>query len=152
MDHSLQKFSSSKDAPAAFPIWESNLSGHLGVGRQRLFELRESALVLGVDWIKKGRRVCLSLEAVRKLEVELGVETNTPGQEPTVLAQVFTFKVHPKLITHPNMILATDGTNIYRVRVKTKANFLRGMEIRCQHDRLDLYDHVGNCPRFRGKY
>lgn len=157
MEH-LQKFSSAKEDAQEFPVWESKLVGRLGLSRTFLMKLRDQHLTQGVDWIKKGRRVLLSPVAVDKLRRVMDLPAEKRAlEEPYALPapperKIYTLKVYRKVISHPNMILATDDVNIFRVRVKTKTHFLPGMEIRCEHDHQDLFNHVGNCPRFRGRY
>jgi hypothetical protein len=66
-------------------------------------------------------------------------------------AAVKRLKVH-KLVLNPRLILATDGAAVVRVRVPDCRNFIKGMEFNARLIGGDLYELVGRCPRFRGRW
>lgn len=146
--------SSTQKAPSGFPVWESSLAVRIGVSRNVVAVAREASLVQGSDWIFYRRRIVLTDAAAEKLAAHFRatpLETNGASEPATHVPEVI-FKVHPRKCANPRILLATDGTNLVRVRVKAKEKFRPGMPIRCTQLGEGLYQIVGNHPRFNGKY
>lgn len=140
-----------------FPWREDFLATALGRPRTALAEMRGQFLLEGTDWARAARVVCLTESAAIKLAERLGLSAaDVPAlygeQKPAAPVRVWAFTVHNATLTNKHIVLATDGPNIFRVRVKSNVNFRKGMAISCTHVQADLFELHGNCPRFPGKY
>jgi len=139
-----------------FPWLESEQTEKFGCTHKALHIARVGMLLEGKDFIRHKRRVCLSDAGMRKLWLSFGLpEQDSPvaQKEPARPGPVlFTLLVHPRKTLNPHVIQAILDNKLCRVRVKTKTNFRPYMKVTCRHVGADLYELVGNCPRFPGKY
>lgn len=146
----------SKTAPG-FNWLESEQTGKFGCTQEALHAARAELLVEGKDFVRWKRRVCLSDAGMLKLWLSFGLPA---GDAPTVAGDAKDEKkqalhiltVHPRKTLNPHVIQALLDGKLCRVRVKTKINFRPSMKVSCRHIGGDLYELVGNCPRFPGKY
>jgi hypothetical protein len=134
--------------------------GRLGVARETLREIRQELLREGVDWVTSGNRVVLNRDAVKRvigrLEV-LGVVGSADGAKKRAAGDLAeqgegtmneVMVGHPvaemrvvKRVANPNMVLATDGSTLYRVRGRHAGERLKtGMKIRARHVQADLWE------------
>jgi hypothetical protein len=166
MNDQPSRENTSSDKPV-FYIREASLVGKLNISRNDLLAIRTRLLQEGVHFAKIGRRVMLSEQGfglvAKSLEMtaaEADKAVGYPDQEnqkkPAQSANgcitPMLFKVTARKTANPHIVLASNGEVIVRVRVKNKENFRPGMVVRCEHVHADLYNLVGNCPRFPGKY
>jgi hypothetical protein len=166
MDAELKNENPTKDE-GMFCIRESSLVGRLNISRNDLLAIRTRLLQEGVHYAKIKRRVMLSFtgfamiaKSLEMTRAEADKVTGNPSAEnekkPASGAAgcnaPVLFKVTARRTTNPHIVMASNGTLTVRVRVKTKQNFRPGMVVRCEHVQGDLYNLVGNCPRFPGKY
>jgi len=145
-----------KTAPDGFPWPEKELAERFGCSPASLQDFREHRMEQGVAWVKYKRHIFWSEFAVRSAAEALGLvdaELTWLEREKTPAAvTLYKFAVYPRRTMNPHIIMASGPKGLVRVRVKTKDNFRAGMEVRCVHVAGDLFELVGNCPRFPGKY
>jgi hypothetical protein len=145
-----------------FCIWESHLKARFGLHKDLIRKLRQEKLVLGKHWAMRKNRVAYTEEGSRLLQNALQPINGAAVAPVTVEAErvqegsvwqrpAMELKVWRK-VTNLKIIMATDGTNLFRVRVKSAENFVIGMPIQCAHVAADLFELVGNCPRARGRW
>jgi hypothetical protein len=54
---------------------------------------------------------------------------------------------------NPKLIIATaNNGDLVRVRVRDNQNFQKGMKVNAKQIQADLYELVGRCPRFKGRW
>lgn len=54
---------------------------------------------------------------------------------------------------NPRLIIATaNNGDLVRVRVRDSQNFQKGMSLTAKQIQADLYELVGRCPRFKGRW
>jgi hypothetical protein len=145
-----------------FEWLEADLAARFGCPVAQLVKWRGLELVEGKDWERIKRQVHYTASAVKKTALAVAGlrEEDLPwlGHPRPPVPPVVTFKVYPMRTLNPHILLAQDGfvasgaPRLVRVRVKTKDNFRPGMEVRARHVGGDLYELVGHCPRFPGKY
>ncbi len=145
-----------KTAPDGFPWFEATVAERLGCSRNSLRAYRLHHFTDDKDFTKHNREIYWSVEAVRAVAEALGMELGDVSwlsEEKPAPPPVHELKVYPRKTLNPHIIMATHVTlGIVRVRVKAKVNFRAGMAVRCTHVGGDLFELVGNCPRFPGKY
>ena len=149
MDENFQQ----KDAPTDFPWVENELPAVLGVPLSLLARYRTQGLLEGIHFVRHRRRVCLSNQALALLRHALKLET--PKNPPPPPPPTVRLKTTPHKTLNPHIIMAClldDEKAVMRVRVKSKENFRAWMVIEARHLGADLYELVGNCPRFPGKF
>jgi DNA-directed RNA polymerase beta subunit len=56
------------------------------------------------------------------------------------------------LTRNGQIVMATRGEELVRVRVRESRHFVAGMKMTCRHLQADLWELVGRCPRFRGRW
>jgi len=150
-----QKIETQKE-PLTFVIAEKDLPGLLGCPPDQPAEVRY-LLEEGRDWQKVGRSIRWTLAAAREYATSLGMDWRLvaglgDGAATPAAPVVTVLKTTARKTLNPHILLATDGAQLFRVRVRKKDNFRPGMEVRCTHVGADLYELIGNCPRFPGKY
>jgi hypothetical protein len=148
--------------PKAFPYLESELARRSGLGREAMEVQRKVLLVEGVDFVREKRHVALCYDSATRVLAACGVPASdveaflgvVMAPEPKNAAQeaVVLLKVHPRRVINAHVLLVTDGKSLFRLRVRNKENFRAGMDVRCEHISGDLYNLIGNAPRFPGKY
>ncbi len=153
-----EKFETSKGAHGAeaFPVAEKGLPRLLGCQRDQPAKVRY-LLEESPDRQKVGRSIRWTLAAVREYATSRGMDwrlvAGLGDGDATPAAPVVTvLKTTACKTLNPHILLATDGAQLLRVRVRKKDNFRPGMEVRCTRVSADLYDLIANCPRFPGKY
>lgn len=151
---------------------EQRLVTAIGTHRDVIRELR-AALVEGEDWEMQANEVTYSEEGVRKVLGKLRVRlpekrTRVPGgmtmcallaacvSDAELLhgAETATLTV-TGLTRNKHLLLAEAAagkTGPLRVRVQSAEKFVVGMEVKCRHVHDDLWELVGHCPRFRGRW
>jgi len=150
-----------------FYIREASLVGRLNISRTDLLAIRNRLLTEGQHYARVGRRVMLSDEGfalvaksleMTPAEAHKAAPAGDPKNEKKPAGAAYThdvmvYKVSPRATFNPHIVLAVNLVGqLVRVRVKSKTNFRPGMPIKCMQVQGDLYDLVGNCPRFPGKY
>jgi hypothetical protein len=138
-------------------ILERDLAGKLGVTRDVLRDLRKRVLE-AEDFAQQGRDVMIHADGVAKIT---GALAEKNGAEKKAVAieiddeESFVLLVH-KLPPNRRIVLAkkeeADDEQVMRVRVRDNGHFVPGMRLRCRHLDGDLYELVGRCPRFKGRY
>lgn len=134
-----------------FPFVEADLPAQLGCSREKLAALRNDLLTRNRDFTFHKGRVCLSTFGLTRVLDALGLPEMIALPEKPAPGPV-TFAVHPRKTLHRQILLATDGQRVVRVRVHSKENFRPGMKVTCTLIEGDLYQLVGRCPRSPGKY
>lgn len=171
----LTEFKTAQGAPARpedFTHFESVLASRMGVNRQILREKRKAATE-GEHWSwVGGNRVCWSEAGLVWLEnalraprndrgVDPSPESSTAGNEqdahaalakPAQKTAVRQFSVVRTFLSNPRLLLATDGLNMVRVRVRNSAGFVKDMLIPCRPVHDDVWELARPCPRWRGKW
>lgn len=143
---------------SVFKIPEKRLVALVGCSPLEVQKARYT-LTEGFDFKKLGRSYfwtmqaahafasgILGSEAATILELRYDALAEAGVTEPVVLT------VLRRKTANPHILLATDGSHVFRVRVKSKVNFRGDMLVNCKHVQADLYELVGNCPRQPGKY
>ena len=153
-----QEFTASK----SFPYLEEDLATRSGLLRHNLEATRKLMLVEGVDFVREKRRVMLSYSAAARALAAHGVPPGdaerflgvvmAPDEKSAPQRAVVMLKVHRRSVMNAHVLLVTDGTSVFRLRVRSKENFRPGMDVRCNLISGDLYELVGNAPRYPGKY
>ena len=150
---------------------EAHVAGSLGICRDHIRHLRQTFLTEGVHWAYVKKRVMLSEAALSILAQKKALpypttEFSEKAQGEAVAAQRLLLPApfkgtlvawsSPKnsriLLAYPPGTDPQNRLNLVRVRVRSNENFVRGMEFQAQHVNEDLYDLVGSCPRWRGKF
>jgi hypothetical protein len=148
-------------------IYEGDLALELGLTRETMASLRREHLQEGVDWTLNAKKVWLVPAAAERLKAQLGCPDlpagkNGHGEAPGAKAEPVELVV--RLIPRNIHIVVCEkkedgdrgdfGAGLVRVRVRSNANFLPGMQIRAMPhpDYSDVFDLVGRCPRQRGRW
>jgi len=93
--------------------------------------------------------------------VDPSPESSTAGNEqdahaalakPAQKTAVRQFSVVRTFLSNPRLLLATDGLNMVRVRVRNSAGFVKDMLIPCRPVHDDVWELARPCPRWRGKW
>jgi hypothetical protein len=142
-------------------VFEGDLALELGLTRETMASLRREHLLDGRDWQLVGKKVWLGPAAVKRLKEKVGCldspgQKNGHGEAPSAIAEPVELVIRsvPRNI-HIVVCEKKEGDGeLVRVRVRSNANFLPGMEIRgMPHpDYSDVFDLVGRCPRQRGRW
>jgi hypothetical protein len=140
---------------------EQELSDRLGVSRAILKKMRGE--LLADDWSADGRSIRYTEEGVAAI---VGLLEKNAGGEPTLTATVsdalaggpgalvrLTASRKP---VNPKILLCHVGEKNagpeVRCRVRSTVNFFRGMVFSAKHVEGTLYELVGRCPRFPGRW
>lgn len=148
-------------------ISEHDLARELGVSRDLVRKARRS---LDIPLQMDGKTAVLPDTEAERVRSHLGapptekdapclcgasalapVVTDSAPAAPPPGQEVVTLRVH-RIVQNPHIILATDGLCILRVRVRSSANFIVGMEIPARRIQGDLYELARPCPRARGRW
>lgn len=142
-------------------ILEDALALEFGLTREAIASLRREHLEMEVDWRLISKKVWLAPGGVEKLRARLGcpessAEKNGHGEAPGAPAEPVLLVVRsiPRNV-HIVVCEKKDGDGaLVRVRVRSNANFLPGMELRAlaHPDYRDVFDLVGRCPRMKGRW
>jgi hypothetical protein len=134
-------------------VSEKDVSEQLGVSRQILKEAR-SRLQEGEDWILTKKSVMYSnvrmCNLLRVLELPVSDSVLHTVVE-FIPAEVVLARVTRKYPNKRILGAVLDGKAV-RVRVPSNVKFLPGMDVPCRLIDEDLYELVGRCPRWRGKF
>jgi len=161
---------------------EDELAGNLGIDRRELAKSRKRVLQRKVDWITDKGKVCLTEDATRKILADLGILGSERAQEPAPDSPVPPPSESPPELPEPilpvqildlgpsqpqnttielvmektcrnrRIIICRKGEDPVRVRVRNSRNFRKGMKVKARLISADLYELVGRCPRFRGRW
>jgi hypothetical protein len=141
-------------------VFEGDLALELGLSREAMALLRREHLEEGTDWILNLKKVWLAPAAIEKLKEKIGcpdlpAQNNGHGEAPGANGEPISLIVSsvPRNI-HIVVCEKKEGGALVRVRVRSNANFIVGMELRgVPHpDYSDVFDLVGRCPRQRGRW
>jgi len=154
-------------APEGFPFEEKRVRYGLGLNKNEAREIRKRLLSEG-DFAIYKKRLYLSQGALEKMRsaVQPKTDGSSPGSivrepEPLKAALPETLRVVNPNLKNPHMILACAAEDRVdqpqrplRVRVRSQAHFVTGMEIPAIQvaGSLDLYDLARACPRKRGRW
>lgn len=167
----------------AFTVKEHDLAAGLLPGEKMLVQiqkLRDSTLVEGEDFVKKGHEVLYAVAGVEhlaellrvagtteknagkgkdKTEAPAGNQALPPAQElmEGVLAVLLKKKVRVVKVfaTNPQYLhgMTLDGKDcLLTVRVRSNKNFLPGMEMDVLRGMGGVWDYCGPLPRARGRW
>lgn len=156
---------------------EERLAARLGVSRELLRTFRDENLTEGQQWTMAGREVAYSEAGVRMLLTHLGARLREkrpqgPGgltiqglleearledateavDEKKAAGPVEDELTVQALTRNGQIVMATRGEELVRVRVRESRHFVPGMRMTCRHLQADLWELVGRCPRFRGRW
>lgn len=150
---------------------ETKMAARLGLSRDETRALRQQYLTKWTHWKLVKRRVYLTEEAVHLLLSKKGLPPPTPSinaalpqnaARPRQLLLMAPFEGELVVwnVCHNTRILlaifpqdhADNPQTIVRIMVKSNKNFVAKMKVRARHIEKDLYELVGACPRWRGKY
>ena len=134
---------------------ERELAPRLGVTREVLRDLRKR-LLSSDEYEQQGRDVIISHGGVAKLTGAVlekregeknGVEIDVEQPEECAL-KVFRNAANTRIV----LAKKEGAEDMLRVRVRNNGHFVPGMPLRARHIEGDLYELVGRCPRFKGRY
>lgn len=137
---------------------EAAIALTVGLTRDEIRTARDRNLEKNVDWQMHGRQVvwtqaglnnAIDLDLVPSADYAIAIvdEKKLPGVPDLQELQVK--RVYP----NPRLLLATlpNGDEV-RVQVKTNLNFRPRMMIKARCVEGTLYQLVGRCPRYPGRY
>jgi hypothetical protein len=138
-------------------LMESKVAETLGAPREALMEMRKKDALYGLHWRKRGRRVVWTEKGLDFLSERFddrgGVLGRVKGSsQATDEGEREIEAVVKKMPLNKRVLMAEAEKGVIRVRVNSSANFIPGMKIRCARVVDDLYDLVGRCPRYRGRW
>jgi hypothetical protein len=174
-------------APLGFPFEENAVRHRLGLTKDEMRSLREKRLVEGPDFERYKKRVWLSQDAATRLlaladvklektrvrttaddvgpEKTAAARKNAPPPEPASPAEeTVALKVVNCTLANKHMLTACPVAEdherprtLLRVRVRSAANFRRGMELPARQvtayaGMTDLYDLARPTPRKKGQW
>jgi hypothetical protein len=132
-------------------ITERDLAKRMGVSRSWIRAMRAS-LDPGELYGKAGCRVMWSEKGVAVLQKKAGARDPDATPEPPTPGVPEKLTI-TRLVINPHLVLAaTKKGAVVRVRVRLAANFMPGMEIQARKIDGDLFELVGRCPRFKGRW
>lgn len=150
--------------PSPFTIAEADAAKSIGLSRETIRQLRETALVRGIDWAIDRGKVMLTQEGVdqiaRHAKNAPAAASLAPGPPQPPIEQPIEVEltvVRANLVNwHVLEAVTADGA---RVTVRTTAqtprsasNFIPGMKIRAHRTESEIYQQVGRAPRYRGRW
>ena len=171
----------SEHAPAGFPLLENHVRARLGISRDEMLLIRKTRLAEGVDWCLRKKRVWLAQAGVAKTAAAKGVAAPVSGcldaqradaARDGGVAEAAGKKVAEekggaaalvmvRTCVNPHIVLACPEGDDYlrpkktvRVRVRSNANFRRGMALPgiLVAGYEDLFDLGRACPKKPGKW
>lgn len=150
---------------------EIKMAALLGLSRDEIRALRQEYLTEGTHFKTVKKRLYLSEQGVnlllsKKTLPRPAAPINTPPSEtaarPRQLLLIAPFEGdllvwqkanNPRilLLIYPHDHMDSPQF-IAQMQVRDNKNFVRGMKVRARHIEGVWYEHVGNLPRWRGKY
>ena len=129
-----------------------------GVSRAQLRKLRDTHMVKDEHWVIQEKHTTYTDAGLTLLWKLLGMEamSHDIGQllNPVWKPQIFELKVSKKKARRPDFIIGEDAEgNEFYVRVRSKENFVIGMEFKARTIRENnTCALLGRCPRWRGRW
>jgi hypothetical protein len=159
-------------------ISEESVAKKLGLTRVALASIRKEMLLQGQDWLMDGRWVMITESGQDKLFNKLGINgavqpvdsgrnggeqdvagLGLPVPDGSIPSEPVTLVVNSLRPPRNRRIIEAYNPNspsgkTFRVQVRDNQNFVPGMEIRAKpHETYpDVYELIGRCPRYRGKW
>jgi hypothetical protein len=134
--------------------------------RNRIAEVRDTLLVAGQDFVKKGKDVLYSAGGVERLadllrgeampkkdaadEKRAAIEAAMEELPRARVKVTRVFATNTKFL-HAEMVGVTTNTSV-TVRVRENKNFMPGMEMDVLRGVGGVWDYVGYLPRARGRW
>ena len=162
MDTTHEKILPEKGAPS-FDVFEARVAAECGISRDLASDLRRKHLIEGEDFAYVRKRVMYTGAGVAKLQAALSLEADdikAPAPDTAKQPEAVKLVVWRTFPTGNTKILEAyapgkdplDRGNIFRVQVRSSANYIKGMELPAIHEHDDVYRCARPDPRWRGTW